>query len=288
MATNAAMEKMIEHKKELRERDMNDPNRRKKEGLKKTVDGVEITLPPGQVLAKSWIVLDLGLEPGPEYSLDENEWKLAFSMKDDDDKINSNKKALLLLKDIEKMGLKTYRQVQWHCVTGWSAVGLEFQGIPLKTLLSAFEGDKEDWKYMMQISSDGYAVPVFREDITDECFLATRMGDGSIIPKEHGGPRLVFPNLYGWKSAKYLNEIRLQKDFEKGTWEKLYCHDRGRIEFNERWAPEASFIWTFLIKTSAIWEKIFGVTFWTRMMSFVGNILGYLLKTFTNLFKLQP
>lgn len=32
-----------------------------------------------------------------------------------------------------------------------------------------------------------------------------KIADFDILPVEHGGIRLVFPSLYGWKSAKFLH-----------------------------------------------------------------------------------
>ena len=91
-------------------------------------------------------------------------------------------------------------------------------------------------------------VSVSREDAThDSAFLALSMLDGSPIPFEHGGPRIVLPHLFGWKSCKWLHQVEFLSSHQQGFWEKLGCHMRGRVELNERWAPKTKSIWDFLV-----------------------------------------
>ena len=59
---------------------------------------------------------------------------------------------------------------------------------------------------MYQTSADGYTVGVDARDC-EGAFLAVTDADGAMLSRDHGGPRLVFPALYGWKSAKYLSRI---------------------------------------------------------------------------------
>jgi DMSO/TMAO reductase YedYZ molybdopterin-dependent catalytic subunit len=56
-----------------------------------------------------------------------------------------------------------------------------------------------------QVSGDGYTTVIKREDLAEsEAFFAIfYQSPDQIIPHEHGGPRLIAPHLFGWKSAKY-------------------------------------------------------------------------------------
>ena len=52
--------------------------------------------------------------------------------------------------------------------------------------------------------------------------------DGAPIAPEHGGPvRLIVPQLYAWKSAKWVKGIRFLEQDEPGFWEEGGYHMRG-------------------------------------------------------------
>lgn len=87
-----------------------------------------------------------------------------------------------------------------------------------------------------------------REDATARGgFLALSFSDGSPIPDDHGGPRIVLPHLFGWKSCKWLHSIEFLDDHRQGFWEKLGCHARGRVKLGERWAPRSKSLWDALV-----------------------------------------
>ena len=48
------------------------------------------------------------------------------------------------------------------------------------------------------------------------------------IPPEHGGPvRLIIPQLYAWKSAKWVKGVRFLEHDQAGFWEEGGYHMRG-------------------------------------------------------------
>ena len=52
--------------------------------------------------------------------------------------------------------------------------------------------------------------------------------EGEPLPSQHGGPaRLLVPQLYFWKSAKFVAGLRLMDHDEPGFWERNGYHDRG-------------------------------------------------------------
>ncbi len=150
--------------------------------------------------------------------------------------------------------------------------------------------------FCRQVSADGYETSVFTEDL-DGAFLCFAMIDENgkkialvnkkkaslcfslfpssfqcVQPRDHGGIRLVCPSLFGWKSAKFLVEMEFRVDNCAGFWEKLACHPRGRISFDERWAEgNGSKIWPFLIAMHRMWGSL-GLYFFT--MSLGAKILG--------------
>ena len=51
---------------------------------------------------------------------------------------------------------------------------------------------------------------------------------GETLPKEHGYPlRLVVPQLYAWKSAKYVWGIEFRREDKPGYWEERGYHMLG-------------------------------------------------------------
>src|SRR6266550_2222969 len=51
---------------------------------------------------------------------------------------------------------------------------------------------------------------------------------GVPIPPEHGGPvRLIIPQLYAWKSAKWVKGVRFLAEDRAGFWEEGGYHMRG-------------------------------------------------------------
>mmetsp|Transcript_6044 Transcript_6044/g.7896 ORF Transcript_6044/g.7896 Transcript_6044/m.7896 type:complete len:350 (+) Transcript_6044:83-1132(+) len=248
-------------------------------------------LPKGQVPSKKWIVLDLGKRPNQkEYSLcsEGKNWSLKFMIND-----SSNEKEIVVvdLNDLEQIGLKMYENVHWNCVTGWTYVGLTFQGVPVPSLLelvksrmkNATDADektvwRDDWKYLYQTSPEGYSVPVFREDV-ENAFLCvslrnSKTGKFELMDLEHGGIRFVFPTLFGWKSCKWVSTVRLLTEYRKGFWERIGCHARGRVEFDERWAPQASKVWNVLYGSNAMFLKVFGDKVGFFVMQKSGYYLG--------------
>jgi DMSO/TMAO reductase YedYZ molybdopterin-dependent catalytic subunit len=115
--------------------------------------------------------------------------------------------------------------VDLHCVTKWSKFGTRWRGVSLDTL---FEDVEADGEYAMAQSYGGYTTDLPLEDLLDgKAWIAYGYDDGD-LPPEHGGPaRLLVPHLYLWKSAKWVNGIRLMDGDEPGFWEGLGYHEYG-------------------------------------------------------------
>jgi len=69
-------------------------------------------------------------------------------------------------------------------------------------------------------------VPI--EYFLKEDSLFAFLHDGQPIPPEHGGPvRLIIPQLYAWKSAKWVKGVSFLAEDEAGFWEEGGYHMRG-------------------------------------------------------------
>jgi len=86
----------------------------------------------------------------------------------------------------------------------------------------------------------------------------------------------VLPSLFGWKSAKFLTRLQFSKTYRNGFWERLACHERGRISFDERWAEgRGSAIWPWLISLHSMWS---GCGLYFFMMNVGATILSALVR----------
>jgi DMSO/TMAO reductase YedYZ molybdopterin-dependent catalytic subunit len=101
-----------------------------------------------------------------------------------------------------------------HCVAGWSAVGLVWEGVPFaeayRLLIEPALADGARVGYLVFVGLDGYRSIVTVEDaLADGVLIADRL-DGQPLTAEHGAPaRLVSPDQYGFVSTKYLCRIEL-------------------------------------------------------------------------------
>ncbi|WP_274319537.1 molybdopterin-dependent oxidoreductase [Paenibacillus qinlingensis] len=128
------------------------------------------------------------------------------------------------------------RQVQisdFHCVTGWSVNSCTWEGIPLNKLLE-HAGVKDGVKMVKFYSAEGvYTDNITIEQTWMEDVMVVLMLDGKPIPRDMGGPvRLVVPQMYAYKSVKWLNRIELIDSDHTGYWEQ-----RGYAKDAWIWVP---------------------------------------------------
>lgn len=112
-----------------------------------------------------------------------------------------------------------------HCVTKWSKLDTEWEGISVDTLLAGVESEA---KYAIAFCDGGYTTNLPLADITGgKAWIVDGYGGQPLAP-EHGGPaRLLVPHLYFWKSAKWVRGLRLVKEDAPGFWEALGYHNYG-------------------------------------------------------------
>lgn len=75
--------------------------------------------------------------------------------------------------------------------------------------------------------------------MVEDSIIAYRM-NSKPIPIQQGFPvRPFIPQLYGWKSAKWLTEIEFLSEYQDGYWENFGYHERGNVWEEERFKSEA-------------------------------------------------
>jgi DMSO/TMAO reductase YedYZ molybdopterin-dependent catalytic subunit len=112
-----------------------------------------------------------------------------------------------------------------HCVTKWSKLGTSFGGVSFDALL---EGTEPRGDFAMAFSYGGYTTNLPLTDLTGGKAWVVTEHEGGPLPREHGGPaRLLVPQLYFWKSAKWVAGVRVLDHDEPGFWEQNGYHNRG-------------------------------------------------------------
>jgi len=125
--------------------------------------------------------------------------------------------------------------VDFHCVTGWSILDADFEGIPVLELFRLFGLDVDHFTRVFTTCVDGFtgSLPASR---VKEAFVVTHAYGKPLEPK-HGFPvRLLVPTLYGFKSAKWVREIFLTPEDRLGFWEIRGYDDSADPWLEERFA----------------------------------------------------
>jgi len=170
-------------------------------------------VPPGQHLVSDFPVLSAG--PTPATNLET--WTFALQE-------GGSLLAKWTWEEFQALPQTTV-VVDIHCVTTWSKLDTEWQGVSIDTLLVAAGCDEPPAPFAMIHCDGGYTTNVPVEDLVGgKAIIATRY-DGEPLSPEHGGPaRLLVPHLYFWKSAKWARRLRFIDEDEPGFWESNGYH----------------------------------------------------------------
>ena len=131
-----------------------------------------------------------------------------------------------------------------HCVAGWSAVGLRWEGVAFTTFYKeiiepALDGAPPVTHVVFR-GLDGHRSVVMLEDVLDDDVLIAEHLDGRPLDGDHGAPvRLVSPGQYGFISTKHLSRIVLHTSAPANTPRSvadrlLEEHPRARVREEER------------------------------------------------------
>jgi len=116
---------------------------------------------------------------------------------------------------------RTVQVSDFHCVTGWSVYKNTWEGIPLSRLLED-AGVKPQAVSVKCYSGDGvYTDALTLEQAKMDDVMVAILHDGKPIHRDFGGPaRLIVPQMYAYKSVKWLNRIELIDREHIGYWEE--------------------------------------------------------------------
>ncbi|MEX1365878.1 MAG: molybdopterin-dependent oxidoreductase [Nannocystaceae bacterium] len=125
------------------------------------------------------------------------------------------------------------RTADVHCVTGWSVLGAKWKGVMLKDLAER-AGLRDTARHVIFEAAAGYTANVrLREALQGDAMVVWELEDRP-LPRPHGAPvRALVPDLYFWKSPKWLTGIRFVKRDQPGYWET-----RGYNNHADPWKEE--------------------------------------------------
>jgi DMSO/TMAO reductase YedYZ molybdopterin-dependent catalytic subunit len=174
-------------------------------------------IPPGQSQTVKWPVLDASGTP----PMDMSKWRLEiFGLVERE--VSLSWEEFLELPKVEVFS-------DFHCVTRWSRLDNTWTGVSVATLMELAGGVKPEAKFVSAMGYDyGWTTNLPLSDFLAEDALVATHHDGVALTPEHGGPaRLVVPQLYAWKSAKWVGGIEVMAEDRPGFWERNGYHNHG-------------------------------------------------------------
>ena len=114
-----------------------------------------------------------------------------------------------------------------HCVTKWTCLDTRWTGVRVAEL-AAKARLKPGARHVIFEAAHGYTANVPLKDALAPSVMIAHRLNGQAIPRAHGAPvRALVPDLYFWKSAKWLTGIRFVSRDEPGYWETRGYHNHA-------------------------------------------------------------
>jgi len=172
-------------------------------------------VPPGQHLTAGFPVLHVGR--APDWTRDDVRITVTGLV---------DRRLVLTFDDLVALGAKEVTR-DFHCVTTWSRLDNTWTGVGVAELLEE-AGILVNATHAVVAGHPAYTTNLALEDLLAPGVVLAWAHDGRELPRAHGGPvRLVVPDLYGWKSVKWVTELRLVGRNVPGYWEERGYHDLG-------------------------------------------------------------
>ena len=186
--------------------------------------GQEGRVPPGQHVTTDFPVLSAGPTPQRELA----DWSFAIQGEVDEARQWTWDEFQALPSEQVTKDI--------HCVTTWSKLDTNWEGVSVDALLDDVETSAE---FVVAYCDGGYTTNLPLEDVTGGKAWVAFGYDGAPLAPEHGGPaRLLVPHLYFWKSAKWVRGLRLVQEDEPGFWEGYGYHNYGDPWLEQRYSGD--------------------------------------------------
>ncbi len=181
-------------------------------------------VPPGQRLTEGWPIFTYGSTPRIELK----DWKFVVAGAVEEE-------VAFTWEEFNALPQTTVH-CDIHCVTRWSKMDTDWQGVSFEELMRHV-APKPEARHVMIHSYGGYTTNLPIEDLTQENILFAHTHKGEPLAPEHGWPlRLVVPHLYFWKSAKWVRGLVFMAEDRPGFWDQYGYHMRGDPWKEERYS----------------------------------------------------
>ena len=181
--------------------------------MNNTPEGLAARTPPGQALTTKWPVLTYGLTP----RVNPKTWTFrCFGLVEEE--VTWTWDEFLKLP-------RTEVACDIHCVTRWSRLDMDFEGVAIQTILERAKL-KPEARFVVAHAEQGYTANLPLAVLDDEDVILADIADGAPLTPDHGYPlRLVVPKRYFWKSAKWVRGLQFVPADRPGFWERYGYHN---------------------------------------------------------------
>ncbi len=190
---------------------------------KRRLDNPPDRVPPGQYVTNDFPVLSAG--PTPRTHLDRWNFEINGLVR---------QPVRWSWSEFQRLPSRNFT-VDIHCVTKWSKLDTQWEGVSVDILLELVEVDPNA-HFVTAFCDGGYTTNMpLNEIMGGKAFIGYLYNNAPLAP-EHGGPaRLVVPALYFWKSAKWVRGLTLIETDKPGFWESLGYNNHGDPWKEERY-----------------------------------------------------
>lgn len=205
-------EPVVETKQQLLERIVSPDTKREKR------------IPPGQRETKDFPVLHYG----QVQKIDPTKWEFKIFGEVDQEKTLSFDEFMNLPR------VNVFSDI--HCVTTWSRLDNIWEGVSTSVIKDLVKISPKA-KFVLVHAAGGFTTNLPVEEFFKKDVLFTLKHNNEDITPSHGWPvRLVVPQLYFWKSAKWVTGIEFMEQDKDGFWESNGYHHNGNPWIEERYS----------------------------------------------------
>ena len=125
-----------------------------------------------------------------------------------------------------------------HCVTGWTMFDATWRGVQVAELAKLVRV-KSTARYVIFEAANSYTANVRLSEALAPSVLVAHQHGGKSLSRPHGPPaRALVPDLYFWKSAKWVRGITMQRSDRPGFWEQNGYHMYGDPWREQRYSSD--------------------------------------------------
>ena len=195
-------------------------------GRPKVSDEQKKRVPPGQYVTEKWPVLHYGSVPRTDLqSWNFRVWgevENPFSFTWDE------------FKQMPRKSVHT----DIHCVTRWSRLDMDWDGVPIQHILERAKL-KPSAHFVLAHSEQGYTANMPLDVLDDDDVMLADIADHEPLAQDHGYPlRLLVPKRYFWKSAKWIRGLQFLPQDQLGFWERYGYNNSADPWKEQRFSDE--------------------------------------------------